>query len=380
MFCRLKTVYAVFKEELRAVLTDEGCALVMAGAVILYSVFYLSPFHNHIAREIPVGVIDNDNSVLSRRIIRALNADEMIKITARPHDLNEAKAMFNRGEIRAFIRFPRGFERDIKRYEPATATVYLDDSYLIIYKQLAAGVNEVFQAAGAAAEIEALTKGGLSKKQAEAVKLPADFIQVPLFNPAGSYQNYIYPMILIIILQQTMLIGIGMLCGTRHERGIKNKYGAAVTVPGRGLAYAGLYLVYAAVFFTLFPLIAVYPHSTNFAELLMFLIPFLLAAGFLGQCLAAVCKTRECSFFIMIPSSVPFIFLSGFVWPLEAIPPAVNLAARLVPSTSAIHGLVRLNQMGADFSAVSDDCLVLWCLCIFYFLLAVSVTERTARQ
>jgi ABC-2 type transport system permease protein len=82
----------------------------------------------------------------------------------------------------------------------------------------------------------------------------------------------------------------------------------------------------------------------------------------------------------LIPSSVPFIFLSGFVWPLEAMPTAVNLFAKLIPSTSAMHGLVRLNQMSAGFDMTFDDCLILWILCLFYYFLALQITKNNQQK
>lgn len=376
MLWNLNKIKQVFICEWHNMLNDRGAALIMIGAVFLYSIFYLAPFHNHIAREIPIGVINQDNSALSRNVIRALNANEMIKVAEFYDNLEQAKTAFYQNKIHAFIVIPQNFTHDIRRGKVTTVAAYLDSAYLIIYKQLTGGINEVFSAIGAKIEIQSLTKQGFKKQQAYTIKNPIDFIQIPLFNPVGSYQNYIYPMVLILVLQQTMLIGISILFGTREERKQKDNENAAILVLGRGLAYASLYLIYALIFFLLFPLIATYPASRNIFDLLLFLIPFLLSTAFLGQTLSAVCKTRECCFFILIPSSVPFIFLSGFVWPLEAMPAAVNLFAKLIPSTSAMHGLVRLNQMNASFYMTLSDCLILWILCLFYYFLALQIAKK----
>jgi ABC-2 type transport system permease protein len=361
-------------------LSDRGAALIMIGAVFLYSVFYLAPFHKHIAREIPIGIVNQDNSVLSRNVIRALDANEMMKVSEYPDNLEHAKTTFYQNKIHAFVVIPKNFAHDIRRGKVTVVAVYLDSAYLIVYKQLTSGINEVFSNISAKIEIKSLMKQGVKKRQASMVKNPIDFIQIPLFNPVGSYQNYIYPLVLILVLQQTMLIGIGILSGTREERKIKENEKASVLVLGRGLAYTSLYLIYALIFLLFFPLIAVYHTSHNILNLLLFLVPFLLSIAFLGQMLPAICKTRESCFFILIPSSVPFIFLSGFVWPLEAMPTAVNLFAKLIPSTSAMHRLLRLNQMKANLAMTLGDCLILWILCLFYYCLALQITKNNQQR
>ena len=380
MLRNLSNIKRVFIHEWQNMLSDRGAALIMIGAVFLYSVFYLAPFHKHIAREIPIGIINQDNSVLSRNVIRALDANEMMKVSEYPDNLEHAKTAFYQNKIHAFVVIPKNFAHDIRRGKVTVVAVYLDSAYLIVYKQLTSGINEVFSNISAKIEIKSLMKQGVKKRQASMVKNPIDFIQIPLFNPVGSYQNYIYPLVLILVLQQTMLIGIGILSGTREERKIKENEKASVLVLGRGLAYTSLYLIYALIFLLFFPLIAVYHTSHNILNLLLFLVPFLLSIAFLGQMLPAICKTRESCFFILIPSSVPFIFLSGFVWPLEAMPTAVNLFAKLIPSTSAMHGLVRLNQMSAGFDMTFDDCLILWILCLFYYFLALQITKNNQQK
>lgn len=378
MFRRLSHIYQIFRQEWRMIVKDQGVALIMIGAVFLYSIFYMAPFHHHIARDISIGVIDNDHSKLSRSIVRALDSNEMIKITEYPKDLAEAKQKYYSNAIKAFVIIPKNFERDIKRGKATTAAAYLDSAYLIVYKQLTGGINEVFAATGAQLEIQTLMKKGLTKQQAVAVKNPFEFIQIPLFNPSGSYQNYIYPLVLVLVLQQTMLIGIGILAGTRYEKNFKTNKKASELMIGRAMAYTSLYIIYAFLFFVIFPNIVIYRTGRNLLVLFLFLIPFLFSTAFLGQALSFVFKTRESPFFILIASSVPFIFLSGFVWPYEAMPQGIKLLAKLIPSTSMIHGAVRLNQMGADFYQVVDDFLMLCVLCVIYYLLAFGLLKKAS--
>jgi ABC-2 type transport system permease protein len=82
-------------------------------------------------------------------------------------------------------------------------------------------------------------------------------------------------------------------------------------------------------------------------------------------------KRRETAVLLFIATGLPLFFLVGVSWPLERIPDSLRLASRVFPSTSAIDGLVRINQMGASLRDVSRDWLTLWGLAGAYALLAV---------
>ncbi|WP_336492806.1 ABC transporter permease, partial [Methylobacterium nigriterrae] len=80
-----------------------------------------------------------------------------------------------------------------------------------------------------------------------------------------------------------------------------------------------------------------------------------------------------------IAASLPLFFMVGVSWPVEAIPAAIRSLSRIFPSTSAIDGLVRINQMGATVHDVRHDWLTLWALTGFYGLLAI-LAARVANR
>ncbi len=389
MVPNLDNIKKIFKKEFMTVLTDEETKLIMVGAIFLYGLFYLIPFHNQETRNLPIGVIDNDNSTLSREFTRDLNAHRNVNVVEYLYNIDDAKEEFYKNNIKGFILIPKDFEKDVKRGNPSNIAAYTDSSFLIIYKQIASAVGETANYFSNALEIGTLLKKGVNKDKALSIVAPIDFIQNPLYNPIGSYQNYIYPMILIIVLQQTMLIGIGMINGLQNEmmKGTKINEGGKIVykkidtiseysknsveiVLGKACAYALLYFIYALMYFLLFPTFGVYDMSYNIIPMLMLLIPYLFACAFVGIGLTYFCPRREDVLILMIPTSVPFIFLPGFVWAKEAIPPLLHFISEFVPFEPAADGLVKVNQMGATFSQVLPDFWILIGLCIIYFLFA----------
>lgn len=226
------------------------------------------------------------------------------------------------------------------------------------------------------------------------IKSPFELIDIPLYNPIGSYQNYILPLICLLILQQTMLIGAGMLGATIKEQieGGKvwsngeiveykiNKVNeicdnSLEIVMGKACAYVLLYFIYALIFMYLFPTILVYKITFNPSAFLI-LIPFLFSVAFLGQALVGLYTNRENSLMILIITSVPMVFMPGFVWANESLPFLIKLIGFFVPSTPASIGLIGINQMSASFSMVQGAFWHLLLLCILYFLCACKVVDR----
>ena len=396
----VSNIIKICKDELKLIFTDAGCQLVMVGAIFMYSIFYMMPFSNQATRDVPIGIIDNDKSVMSREFVRDLDATEYVKIKNDFTNINEAKNEYYKNKIQAFIVIPKDFERDIKRGKPSFVSTYTDSAFMIVYKQVATAVATLATEFGAKIEVGALMKKGVPKDTAIKLVMPFDFVQNPLYNPIGSYQNYIYPMVLIMLLQQTMIIGACMIGSTLREklRGVRyrEKDGSVkfyklnsitpytnspvAIVLGKALAYSGLYFIYAMLYFLIFPAFVVYDMTYNILPMILMLIPYLLSCAFLGQSLVYFCSKREVSFFILVSSSVPLIFLPGFVWPKEAIPDFLNIVSKLIPFEPAADGLIKINQMGASFSQVQHDFWILVGLCLIYFVCACEAVKKMQRE
>jgi len=383
----INNIFSIFKDELKTLFKDPGAILIMVIGALMYSFAYTIPFSNHIMTEVPIGVIDYDNSSLSREVIRYLDSNEFIKIASRPTDVQAAKEQFYKNNIRAYVLIPKDFERDIYRGANSYVAAFEDSAYMIIYKQVASGILTTTSTVSAKLEIGKFMKKGISKQQAMAVKLPFDFVQIPLFNPIGSYQNYIYPLVLILILQQTMLVGSGLLGGTRRERYKRTIIPSFCEysdkpyeiVLGKSFAYVSLYLFHSAFYFLILPALVNYRMSYNIPLLLLILIPFLFAVSFLGQALVYFFAQRESSLLALVVTSLPMIFLPGFVWPIEAMPLWISTLSKLIPATATMDGLVRVNQMDAAFYQVQSDFWILLGLCTVYFYLACRVTKKLCK-
>jgi ABC-2 type transport system permease protein len=372
-----RTIGEAFAAEWGRVLGMRGAFATLIIAPLIYGLYYPQPYLGQILRNIPIAVVDDDLSDLSHNIVQALDASGALRVAVRANTLAEAHAAVDRGEAFAVVGIPPGTERDVLKGMRAHVPIYADATYLFIFRTTANGIAVAINslsselAAGGARQEGSLVKASL------AAATPTNTLLQPIFNPVGGYASYVVPAAFVLILQQTLLIGVAMLSGLAVAQAAG---GAFATVLGRGIAHLTLYLMPLALYLIILP--RIYGFSTLGHPLQLFVLAsvFILATSFMGQTVGSWFKRPETPTLILVGLSLPQFFVTGFAWPTEAIPKWVLLAGTIFPSDFAIDGIVRIDQLGASLWEVARDWLGLWILALAYFALAVMSVSLVKRR
>ena len=357
-----------FAAEWHRVLTTRGAFILLVVAPLIYGIYYPQPYLTQILQKIPIAVVDNDLSELSRRIVQTLDASGAVRVAVRVETLGEAQAAIDRGEVFAAVRVPPWTERDVLKGMTAHIPIYADATYLFIFRSTASGIaTAIATLSSELAAAGARTDSSLVKAKLAAAS-PADILLQPIFNPVGGYASYIVPAAFVLIMQQLLLIASAMLTGAALKQ---TAGGPFAQVLGRGTAHLTIFL--PALALSLFVLPRVYGFSAlgHPLHLIALASVFVLATSFLGQAVGAWFRYPETSTLVFLGTSLPLFFLAGYSWPRDAIPELVRAAAYVFPADLAIDGIVRLDQMGASLWEVARDWRGLWCLAVVYFGLAV---------
>jgi ABC-2 type transport system permease protein len=376
-------VGAAMVAECRRILSDRGAFGLIVLAPVLYGLLYPQPYLGQVLRSIPVAVVDQDGTELSRTIVQALDADEAIKVEVRASTLAEAHAALARRQVFAILGIPKDTEREILKGNKARLAAYVDSAYFLLYNRVVQGFSEASGAVNAEIAANGARLDGSLAHAALIRSSPVELVSEPLFNPTGGYASYVVPAAFVLILQQSLLMGSASLGGVAFERAGREgrrRRGAPRAVIGQALAHLCLELPALALYLIILP--RVYGFSTLGRPLDLFLMaaPFVLAVSFLAQFVGAWFKRRETAVLVFIATSLPLFFMVGVSWPVEAIPPILRTVSRAFPSTSAIDGLVRINQMGASLRDVWRDWTTLWALGGVYAVLALLTTHVLSQE
>lgn len=379
----VKKFLEIMMTEFKTFASDKGMQLIMLIGVIVYSLFYSVPYANEVVKEVSFGVVDFDQTIASREFIRNIDATDYIKVVEKVSSKEEAQNAMYQGKISGFVTIPKDFQKDIKKGKQTNVGLYTDSAFIIIYKAVYTGVVQTALETGGKIEVSRLIMSGVPKQTAVSLSQPFNLIQVPLYNPAGGYETYVYPVILIVILHQTLIVALGMLQGTRNENKIrlcKNNKEIPFTLFARATFYILLYLIYGTFIFLICPALCRYPMTYNLLPLFVLYVLMIYSAVFFAQTISYFFRTRETSLMILVVTSLIFVFLPGLIWPRESIPMFVNVLSLFIPATSAIDGITKVNVQGASFCQITPNFLWLLFLTLFYFILAIFLTKKIDKE
>lgn len=324
----------------RHLLGDSSARMTMIAGILIYSVLYPQPFVGEVVRDVPVAVIDQDNSTESRKFLRRIDATDQVAIATTVPNMAAARDAFFRRDVYGIVIIPAGFERDLSAGVPSPVAAYGDGSYLLVYSNIMGAVTNVARAMGTEVNFDRLTATGMDAGQARAALSPVKVTNIPVFNPQGGYASYIVPASFVLILQQTLMMGIGLLhAGRRLPTGMR--------MWATPIAYITLYLGWVVFTQLMLPVFYGIPRTGDFGTLMLIALPFLCACAAMGFAIALLIPSREGVVFFLVVMGLPLFFLSGIAWPAEAIPDQLRNIAMLVPSSTAISAFVAVNQMGA---------------------------------
>ena len=367
-------LFYIWKQEFRTTFRDQGVLIFFVLVPLVYPLIYSFIYTNEIIREVPTVVVDNSRSSLSREYLRKVDASPETSIVAHCADMEEAKLMLKDRKAYGIIYIPAHFSDDIARGKQTQVSIFCDMSGLLYYKALLTANTNVSLAMNA--DIKMKRAGNTTARQDEITAYPIEYEDVAIFNPTNGFAAFLIPAVLILIIQQTLLLGIGLSAGTAREQNrfkdlvpINRHYnGTLRIVMGKGLSYFMVYSLVAVYILCVVPRLFSLNQIAIPGVLTLFALPYLAACIFFAMTASIAIRNRETCMLLFVFTSVPLLFLSGISWPGAAMPEFWRYLSYIFPSTLGINGYVRINSMGATLNEVSFEYQALWIQTGIYFL------------
>lgn len=369
-----RDLYRVWKREFGIVAGDVGVLVFFLLLPTVYPLVYTLIYNPETVRDIPVAVVDDCRTCGSREFVRMADATEAIKVIGYAADMEEARRWLDSKDCYGILYLPHDFSRAPRRGEQAVAQFYCEMSLLLRYRAFLSALTDLSLASGSMIREEII--GNDSS--------PVDSRSVLMGDTTQGFASFVIPGILVLIIQQSLILGIAMLGGGERERRRGNNgidpqrvdVSVGIMLLGRALCYFTIYIpliIYACYFI---PVIFDLPHTGQVIDWLALMIPFVFASIFFCQSLQAIVTERESSMVVVVFSSVLFLFLSGITWPRYAMPVFWQVIGGLVPSTWGVEAFVRINSNGATLGQNMIPYAMLWCLCVVYFVVSLILHKK----
>ena len=375
------TIHYSFAQTLRSIFTDGGALLFCIVVPLLYPVLYSLIYNGENVREVPATVVDDCHSPMSRDYIRRLDATPDVRVAAHAPDMLAAQQSVREREAYGIVRIPADFQTALMQGRQTHVQAYCDMGGMLYYKAILTANTDVSLTMNAEVKVAdlggnpiALASGihGGTAEQRGVLQHPVRYEPVALYNAQNGFASFLIPAVLVLVIQQTMLLGIGLIAGTRRERGLKidGHMGTFAVLTGTALAFITVYIPVSAYVLCVVPAIFNLPQTGSLWQLAMLMLPFLVAVFNLGITAATLARQRETVFILIVFTSVPLLFLTGVSWPGTAFPAVWHWFAMLFPSTHGANAYIRIYAMGASLADVRSEYLTLWALAAFYALTA----------
>ena len=371
----LNNISSIILNEFKTISGSFAIVLVLMGGIFMYGLLYNYMYAPDVVRNVPVVVVDNSKTELSREYIRLLNATPQVDVIATGEDYPQAQELMKMDEVAGILYLPYDFTDRVSRG---------DESVFIMYETTNAFLNYLAMQEASAGSMLALNDRYRpemvvflpSQDAAQlSVAKPINVAGTALYNYTEGYGTYLIPAVLIVIMFQTLLMVIGMVSGEERQFKLLQVYRptfgqAGRLVIGKTFVYMMLYAVFSLFLLGLIPLIFDLPDIGNVWNIIMLLIPFLMATSFFGLTASVIFTDSDAPLLMIAFLSVGLIFLSGVSYPLELMPWYWKLSHFLIPAAPATLAYVKLNSMGASMAEIHTEYVTLWVQCAVYFVSA----------
>jgi len=355
----IETFWGAFISTFHAIFTDRAVLSVMIGAVILYSFFYPLGYQEQVAANQPIYIVDHDGSALSRELVRKIQALRAVRVEALVSHVDQAVQAVQAMKIQGYVEIPADFEQRIWRGEPADIALFANGASLghasAVLSGLAMAVTDFAQQI--AIRQAAFAGAG--------VQPPFTLVERPLFNTREGYGSFVVTGVAQLIIQQTLLVGLAVLAGTRRELygRIFLKHKQIMGMGFAALCVGTVNMLYYLGFMFWFQ---DYPQHGSFTTVAFASLFYILAVVAFGLFITSFFRTRERAFQLILVASLPLFFLSNLSWPEVSSPTWLVYLSKTIPSTAGINLLVKITQYGAPLSAAKKEIINLAVLIVIY--------------
>ena len=353
---------SIIKDEWRRVWHDEGVVLIVVFALFIYGISYSLGYGGEVLNEVPIAVVGGNNGAISRSLTHKIDASPKVRVANEVVDILEAKQLLAERKVWGVVAISPDLDSDILAEQQSRVAILGDASYFLAYREVAEGTVAAIQQMNS--EIVEQRTGDYNP--------PILYEQRNLFNASLGYGNFVMPAVILLIVQQTALIGVGMVSATRRERG--ERYSAvspiAITI-GRTITYLVIYALTLGFMLTVHYSLFDFPMRGAWWRCVAVVLPYLLAVILLAQALGGLFRRRESSIVWLLWLSIPFLLVSGVSLPPQAFPQWLYLLGKIVPSSSAVEAWIAVQTRGASLADIAPELTILWCLVVIYAALAI---------
>lgn len=372
----LRSIKLIFLRELRLVVKEHSLLLTLLGAPLLYAFMYGSIYLNKVETQVPLAIIDQDQTAISRKLTQEIASDPMILSVPVP-DLQQAQELMKTGKVSGYFLIDHEFEKNILSLQQANVSLAVNASKFLPASDLTAHLTTICLTVGGGVRKTYFNKQGMNDSQAMANTNPIHLDYRPLFNEKTGYGNFLLPGLMAVILQQTLLIG---LCVSMSLERQSRKLGELQKLSlnsvsniliGKGLFYFIAFIIFSQFFVNVVFSVFNMPFRGSFMEINFLMAIFFVCIIPMAFLIGSFFKNTLLIVQLMGFSSYPIFLITGYSMPFQNLPTVIQWISNLLPTTPFLRIYTLLVQGGASIADQLPNLFHLVGLGVLYTLLFI---------
>lgn len=375
----MKKFLKLVQIEFKRIFSNDVLLAIFFGAPILYGFLFGYVYQQAKVVDLPILIIDQDQSPMTDKIIDAFQDNETLWVTDVRSTAGNLVEEMPYEEYSAVITFPSDFEAKALQKRRPEVRVDLNMVNILNANTASKSIQEVLMTMNAGIEIEGLKKQGMHPDQAmtsyESFKINFN----KLYNSTGNYVTFMLPGLLGGIMQQIIFLAMALVFSRDFEDGYFK------TLVGQTNSSLYLIIVKAIPFLLMLPILWLgvslffnyFQIDGDIYNQPMFVLVALLtlASMFIGMLFSIAIPSQLKATELLMVISAPAFILSGFTWPSIAFPPLITNLAQFIPLTQFLEGFRKVAFYGGDMSSISKEVNMLVIICMVCFVLMLLLLQ-----
>ncbi|MDD2553381.1 MAG: ABC transporter permease [Desulfotomaculaceae bacterium] len=331
----LSQCLAIARREFSFMWRDKDLRYILLLGPLLGLLLFYATFSYQAIKDIPTAIVDLDHSVTSQELVENIHGAENLKITAYPASYDELADLIKKGEVVAGVVIPENYGKDVSLARQTQVAMIVDGSNMIYATNATSAMLSVTRTLSAQTGVKALAARGIQSAQAAAAYQPVEFREEAWFNPTLNFISKSAAQIMTFI---------------------------AIALP---------------VFFLAFAVFKI-PLRCSFLLFFLFSLAFAIALHSVGALTSSIAGNAVNAARFGMIIALPSFLVSGYTWPLDAMPGYLQIIAKILPQTWYFQGINLLSFKDPGWAYMSQYFLAFFIIAaLCYTTSAVIVARKT---
>ena len=369
---------AVMRREMHRLTHQPMYFVLMVVLPVVSFAFFALLFNKGAIRNIPIAVLDEDHTTLSRKVAQMIDDTPTAMVAYDIQSMDEGERLMREGKIIAIVQIPAFFEKNILSNSQTHLENYISGTNISVNGLLSKDIQTAVTTFTAGVQLQVLMKQGLTQRQAMTQLMPVRFDRHVLFNPHINYGYYLSPsfmpmMLMIFVVMVTIFsIGTELKHATAREWMAAGNGSVWAALLGKVLPITAIMFLISLVMLLINFKIVGTPLNGSLTVILIGTLLFILSYQSISVLIV--------SLLLLLWTSIPILMLSGVSYPQQGIPNWLFNLGQLFPSSHGVNGFIRIQTMGATIPEVFAEIKWLVILTVVYGGLACIGIHQVIRR